>query len=115
MSYKRGVSHHRAMQAGRAACNRPRFDEPTTLRTEPVESVLTDWPEITSVHPDWWQVHRVERHGDAHRLVLIAERRSEQAAFDVLRLQLHQCCISRVGDREDPFVSKREPLVVVGV
>lgn len=104
------------------ALYRPRFLEPLTGEDEPPATEafpkvpdLVDWPAIQSRHPTWWQVHRIELEGTERRLVLIAECRSEEAAFTVAAQQAAQVRITRWGSKQRPYESFRPPLMrVVG-
>ena len=71
----------------------------------------TDWPEIQSRHPGWWQVHRVEVPDSSteRRFVLIAELRTEDEAFNVASQQASQVRITKWGDKQKPYFSMREP------
>lgn len=79
----------------------------------PKQPDLVDWPRIHSRHPHWWQVHRIEIHGDEKHLVLIAEVRDEDAAFRVAAQQVSQVRITKFPSKARPYESYRPPLVVI--
>jgi hypothetical protein len=68
-----------------------------------------DWPAISSAHPGWWQVHRVEVRGGARGFALIAEVRTEAEAFQVAATQASQVRITKWGDRQRPYFSPQRP------
>jgi len=106
----------RERAAARAANNRPDLSRYLPVDPDPprppAAPVLEDWPRIESRHPTWWQVQRVEKRGDQTVWVLIAEVRSEDAAFRIAHRQKYQVRISKYGDRQKPYYSHREPKVV---
>jgi hypothetical protein len=110
-----GRSRARTQARARVALNTPkRYVEPT--REELLDSPRArqldrrDWPAIRSAHPHWWQVHRIERvNGAELRYVLIAECRTEGAAFLVAHRQQSQTRITKWGDKRPPYRSARPP------
>lgn len=79
----------------------------------PERPALFDLPRIQSRHPNWWQVFRIEVHGLERRLVLIAECRTEDAAFRLAATQASQVRITKWGAKVRPYDSFRDPLVVI--
>lgn len=109
----RQLVHQRASQ--RFLLNQPDLSRHVTdQEPEPLPKppTLTDWPVIHTNHPYWWQVHRVVMGKDGSRgYQLIAECRSEDEAFRVASQQLHQCRITKWGDKRPPYFSAKSPKV----
>ena len=107
----RQLVHQRANQ--RAILNGPDLTKHlTTPEPEPLVKApdRADWPAIQSTHPGWWQVHRVEQVATGlMRYVLIAECQSEDMAFRVVRQQLHQCRLTKWGDKRPAYFSPWPP------
>jgi hypothetical protein len=113
MPYRGGAKWAGRLRAARAAANRPDLSKYREAGPDVVQAPPTpehrDWPAIPSQHPQWWQVHRVEAHGDRRVYVLIHETPNETEAFKVALLQDSQAKITKWNDRSPPYLTHRSP------
>ena len=105
----------RARQSAVAAAHRPDLskyrDGAEVVHTPPITE-HRDWPEIRSTHPHWWQVRRIEAHGDQLVFVLVHETPNEEQAFRVALSQYSQSVITKWNDKQPPYYTSRAPKIV---
>jgi hypothetical protein len=118
MPYRGRINWAGRIRAARAALNRPdlskaRETEADVVASPPV-TAHRDWPAIPPQHPLWWQVHRVELHGDERVFVLVHETPNEDDAFRVALSQDSEASISKWNDRRPVYFTQRPPRRIGG-
>jgi hypothetical protein len=70
-----------------------------------------EWPPVQSQRPTWWQVHRIEMHGEKRVAVLIAQFKDETRAFRAAGCQKWQARVSKWNSRQRPYDNGKPPKV----
>jgi hypothetical protein len=118
MPYRGGAKWTGRLRAARAAANRPDLskyrDTGADTITTPPTTEHRDWPAISRQHPQWWQVHRIELHGEERVFVLVYETPNETEAFKVALSQESEASITKWNDRRPAYFTSRPPRRVPG-